>query len=84
MDRLSIYLTFMVGSVTTGGLVVAVMTLGWYSWLAIGVAAAIGFVIAWPISYAISRRIKRQDKGWDETRVDDVEGVIPDPAAREV
>lgn len=84
MDRLSIYLTFMVGSVTTGGLVVAVMTLGWYSWLAIGVAAAIGFVIAWPISYAISRWIKRRDKGWDETRVDDVESVIPDPAAREV
>lgn len=84
MDRLSIYLTFMVGSVTTGGLVVAVMTLGWYSWLAIGVAAAIGFVIAWPISYAISRRIKRQDKGWDETSVDDVPSVIPDPAAREV
>lgn len=84
MDRLSIYLTFMVGSVTTGALVIAVMTLGWYSWLAIGVAAAVGFVIAWPISYAISRRIKRQDKGWDETKVDDVPSVIPDPAAREV
>ncbi|WP_019956038.1 hypothetical protein [Yoonia vestfoldensis] len=84
MDRLSIYLTFMVGSVTTGALVVAVMTLGWYSWLAIGVATAIGFVIAWPISYAISRRIKRQDKGWDETKLDNVPSAIPDPTAREV
>jgi putative flippase GtrA len=84
MDRLSIYLTFMVGSVTTGGLVVAVMTLGWYSWLAIGIAAAIGFAIAWPLSYALSRRIKRQDKGWDETKVDDVPSVNPDPSAPEV
>ena len=84
MDRLSIYLTFMVGSVTTGALVIAVMTLGWYSWMAIGGAAAIGFVIAWPISYAVSRRIKRQDKGWDETKVEDVPSVIPDPSGPEV
>jgi putative flippase GtrA len=84
MDRLSIYLTFIVGAVTTGVLVIAVLVMGWYSWPAIGGATAIGFVAAWPVSYIISRRIKRQDKGWDETRVDDVESVIPDPAAREV
>jgi hypothetical protein len=41
-------------------------------------------VLTWPISYAVSRRIKRQDPGWDATKVDRVDGVIPDPAAPEV
>lgn len=36
MDRLSIVLTLIVGSALTGGLIIAVLALGWYSWLAIG------------------------------------------------
>ncbi len=84
MDRLSIYLTFIVGSVTTGALVIAVLVMGWYSWLAIGSATAVGFIIAWPVSYVISRRIKRQDKGWDETRVEGRETPLPNPAAPEI
>jgi hypothetical protein len=84
MDRLSIYLTLIIGPILTGGLIIAVMSFGWYSWLAIGAAAALGVALTWPTSYAISRRIKRQDPDWDATKVDRVEGVIPDPAAPEV
>ena len=84
MDRFSIILTLVVGPVLSGVLVIIVLTLGWYNWPAIAAAAAIGFVLTWPLSYVISRRIKRQDTDWDETKVDDVEGIIPDPAAREV
>jgi hypothetical protein len=84
MDRLSIILTLIVGPVVTGGLIIAVMSLGWVSWLAIGGAAAVGFLLTWPASYLISRRIKRQDPGWDESRVDDVDGIVPDPSAKEV
>lgn len=84
MDRLSILLTIVVGSVVTGTLIVIVLSLGWYSWLAIGGAAAIGTFMTWPASYVISRRIKRQDPDWDETKVDRVNGVIPDSSAREV
>jgi len=84
MDRLSIFLTLAVGSVVTGSLVIAVLAMGWYNWPAIGGAAALGFLLSWPASYAVSRRIKRQDPDWDETKVDDVEGVIPEPSAREV
>lgn len=84
MDRLSIVLTLIVGSALTGSLIIAVLSLGWYSWLAIGGAAATGFLLSWPASYLISRRIKRQDPAWDETRVDNVEGVIPDPSSKEV
>ncbi len=84
MDRLSIFLTLAVGSVMTGTLIIVVLSMGWYSWPAIGGAAAIGFLHAWPVSYVISRRIKRQDPDWDETRVDKVQSSVPDPSAREV
>lgn len=84
MDRLSIFLTLAVGSVVTGSLIVAVLSLGWYSWFAIGAAVLAGFLLTWPLSYAISRRIKRQDRNWDETKVDKVHGVVPEPSAPEV
>jgi drug/metabolite transporter (DMT)-like permease len=84
MDRLSIYLTLAVGAIVTGTLVVIVLSFGWYSWPAIGGAAALGMALTWPASYAISRRIKNQDPNWDATKVDKVEGVIPDPSAPEV
>ena len=84
MDRLSIFLTLIVGAMVTGGLVVLVLSLGWYSWPAIGGAAVLGVALTWPSSYVISRRIKRQDPNWDATKVDRVEGVIPDPSAAEV
>ncbi len=84
MDRLSIFLTLAVGSVVTGTLIIVVLSMGWYSWPAIGGAAATGFVLTWPASYVISRRIKRRDPNWDETRVDKVQSSVPDPSAREV
>jgi len=84
MNRLSIFLTLAVGSVVTGTLIVIVMTLGWYSWSAIGGAAAVGVLSTWPLSYVLSRRIKRQDPGWDETKVDKVQSVVPEPSAPEV
>ena len=84
MDRLSIYLTLIVGAMVTGGLVTVVLSLGWYSWTAIGGAAIVGVLFTWPVSYAISRRIKRDDPEWDASKVDRVKGVIPDPAAPEV
>lgn len=84
MDRLSIFLTIVVGAMITGGLVAVVLSIGWYSWLAIGGAAALGVALTWPASYAISRRVKRQDPNWDATKVDQVDSVIPDPAAPEV
>lgn len=84
MDRLSIYLTLVVGSLVTGSLVTMVLSLGWYSWPAIAGATGLGLLLTWPASYAISRRIKRQDINWDATKVDQVKGIIPDPDAAEV
>ncbi len=84
MDRLSIFLTLIVGSMVTGGLVTVILSLGWYSWSAIGGAAALGIVLTWPLSYLVSRRIKMWDPRWDATKVGKVKDVIPDPAAPEV
>jgi hypothetical protein len=84
MDRLSIVLTLAVGSVLAGTLVTIVLSLGWYSWPAIGGAAALGFLATWPASYVISRRIKRQDPHWDATKARRVKGIVPDTSAPEV
>lgn len=84
MDRLSIVLTLAVGSVLAGTLVTTVLSLGWYSSAAIGGAAALGFLVTWPASYLLSRRIKRQDPHWDETKARRVQGIVPDTSAPEV
>lgn len=64
MDRLSIVLTFMTGSVLVGGLVIVVLALGLYNWPSIVIAAAIGLFLTWPTAYVISRWIKRDDPDW--------------------
>lgn len=64
MDRLSIVLTFMTGSVLVGGLVIVVLSLGYYSWIPILAAVAVGLLLTWPSAYVISRWIKSEDPGW--------------------
>ncbi len=83
MDRLSIVLTLTTGAVLTGGLVIVAFTFGFYGWPAILGAAVIGFGASWPVALMISRRIKRQDPGWDETRIERTDNV-PRPGAPEV
>lgn len=83
MDRLSILLTLMTGAVLTGGLAIAAFTLGYYSWPVIIGVAAIGFALSWPVAYVISRRIKRRDEDWDDSKAKKT-GVVPDPGAPEV
>ena len=83
MDRLSIVLTLMTGAVLTGGLATAAFSVGFYTWPAILWSAAVGFALSWPLAYAISRRIKRDDPDWDETRKDRTDAV-PRPGDHEV
>ncbi|WP_425091197.1 hypothetical protein [Tropicimonas sp. S265A] len=70
MDRLSIFRTLMSGAMITGALVITLFSLGYYSAWGIAISALVGFVLAWPSAYLVSRRIKRRDPEWDETRVD--------------
>ena len=67
----------------SGTLVIIVLALGYYSWPAILIAAAVGLVAAWPLSYWLSRRIKREDPNFDHTRKGS-DGILPDPNAPEV
>jgi hypothetical protein len=64
LDRLSILLTLVTGSVLVGGPVIAVLSMGFYNWQAIAGAAALGLLFTWPAAYAVSRLIKRNDPGW--------------------
>ncbi|SFP75837.1 hypothetical protein [Tranquillimonas alkanivorans] len=84
MDRLSILLTLMTGAVLTGGLAILFFTFNWYSWWSVGVAAVIGFALAWPLAYVISRKVKRDDPNWREDRVKDAKKPVPPPDAPEV
>jgi hypothetical protein len=83
MDRLSILLTLATGAVTTGALVILVLSLGWYAWGPILGSVVLGWLLAWPVAYWISRRIKRDDPNFDHNR-EPASRVIPDPDAREI
>lgn len=83
MDRLSIVLTLCVGAVVTGSLVIVTLALGGIGWGPIGAAAALGFLLSWPASLAVSRRIKRRDPAWDESAIRQTDGV-PRPSDPEV
>jgi hypothetical protein len=62
MDRLSIILTLATGAVITGRLVIIVLSLGWVAWGPILGSVVIGWILAWPAAWWISRRIKKNDR----------------------
>ncbi|MFP4043201.1 MAG: hypothetical protein ACLFTP_01310 [Rhodosalinus sp.] len=84
MDRLSLYISMLTGSVLTGGLAIAAFSLGYYNWIAVAISAVIGFVLAWPVAYVISQRIKKQDPEWDPEAEPGDYGYIPPRDAPEV
>lgn len=83
MDRLSILITLFTGAVVTGALVIAAFTFGYYGWAPILGAVAIGWILAWPLAYLISRKIKREDPDFDHRQKTETK-IIPDPDAREI
>lgn len=83
MDRLSLVLTFMTGSVLVGSFVTVVFALGLFSVVTLIIAGGAGLLLTWPMAYFISRKIKREDPGWDETRLERTDSV-PRPGDREV
>ena len=64
MDRLSIFLTLVTGSVLVGGFVITVLSMGYYAWQPIAGAVVVGLILTWPAAYVISRLIKRNDPEW--------------------
>jgi len=84
MDRLSLILSVPAGAVITGGLTILMLSVGFYSWVAIAIAATVGVLAAWPVAYKISRRIKEADPYWNDRRHDKIGAGLPNPAAPEV
>lgn len=64
MDRLSLVLTLITGSVLVGSFLIVILSLGFYHWLPIAAAIVLGLGLTWPTAYAISRWIKHKDPGW--------------------
>ena len=84
MDRLSLYLSLMSGALITGSLAILFFSLGWYNWWAVGAAAIIGWAMAWPSAYLVSRRIKKADALWDPPHDPARHAPIPPRDAPEV
>ena len=84
MDRLSILLSILSGALITGFLATTAFTMGYYNWWVIGGAAIIGFLMAWPSAYYVSRLIKNQDQQWSTERNPMKYGPIPERNAKEV
>lgn len=84
MDRLSIYLTLMTGSVITGAIVIAGFSMGYYTVWTVAIGVIVGFVLSWPVGYLISRRIKRDDENWNPKAKPGDYGAVPKPDAPEV
>ncbi|WP_428514976.1 hypothetical protein [Roseovarius sp.] len=84
MDRLSLYLTLLSGSFITGAIVIAGFSLGYYSAWTVVVGAIAGFLLAWPTSYMISQRIKRQDPEWTPEADPADQPLIPKANAPEI
>ena len=81
MDRLSILMTLMTGAVCAGSTLVIAFSLGYQNIWGVLAAAFAGLLVSWPLSYWISRRIKRQDPNWHRTADPK---LVPDPKAPEV
>jgi hypothetical protein len=84
MDRLSIILSLLSGALITGTLVTTAFSMGYYSWWVVGGAAVIGFLMAWPSAYYVSRLIKNNDPQWSPDRKAYEGGPIPHLGEREV
>ncbi len=84
MDRLSIILSLMSGALITGALVITAFTLGYYNWWVIGGSAIIGWLMAWPSAYLVSRRIKTRDSEWSSDRTGTDGIAVPRLGAKEV
>ncbi|HKL46222.1 MAG TPA: hypothetical protein VJ906_08255 [Roseovarius sp.] len=83
MDRLSLVLFLATGPALIGTFVTTVLALGFYGWPAIAMAAGLGAVLTWPVSYFISRWIKRDDPHFNHKR-HGTPGLLPDPDAPEI
>ncbi|NDV52557.1 MULTISPECIES: hypothetical protein [unclassified Salipiger] len=81
MDRLALYLTMMSWTVISGAFIIVLLSFGVFSfWWIVG-AAGVALLLAWPVSFLISRRIKARDKSW---KVEKEPSVIPKPGRPEL
>lgn len=68
MDRLAMFIALMAWTAISGTLIIIAFTMEWYGWMPILGSVVIALVLAWPVGYVISRRIKRRDPNWPPRR----------------
>jgi NAD/NADP transhydrogenase alpha subunit len=63
--RLRHVVYLMTNAVIVGGLIILVVALGLVGYAAIFGAIVLGFLLAWPISILVAKRIKAEDPAWN-------------------
>ncbi len=58
MSPLTLILHIFLGSTLAGSAVIAVLVLGYVSWMTMLIAAVAGFVAAFPASYMVARKLE--------------------------
>ena len=67
MFRLRYVVVLMTNAVIVGTLIILVLSLGWFGYVPLFGAIALGFVISWPVARVVTRWIKVEDPAWNET-----------------
>lgn len=62
--RLSWFTTTLSVACVAGAALIAALALGYYTWPAFALSAAIGLIVGWPLGVWASKRIKRKDPDW--------------------
>lgn len=84
MDRLAFYMALMAAWALAGTFVIIAFLLGYYTVWGIVVAAGLGFLLAYPVGYWISRKVKEDDPNWNPRHDPGDFGTVPPKDAPEV
>ncbi len=58
MSPLTLILHIFLGSTLAGSAVIAVLAMGYSAWTTILIAAVVGFVAAFPVSFMVARKLE--------------------------
>jgi hypothetical protein len=84
MDRLAIYMAWIAGVSIAGAMLIVAFTLGYYTLWTFAICGGAGLILAYPVGYAISRWVKKEDPEWNPKRKPSDYDLTEKPKAPEV
>ena len=84
MDRLALYIAGLSFVTISGSVLIALFALDIYSVWTFVIAVGVGLITAYPVGYAISRKIKREDPFWKTRKNRNEFWTAPKVSEREI